>query len=540
LRELEALRARVADPELRALFAATRREYYETQIDLLMARDARGQSVTGDGMRAALQVNERSRARMIADLLQEASVDLRRGSPELQSRETALYERLAERRNQRDLLLGAAAEGRSNDAQIGAVVAELGELENALNLLEIDLRRSNPRFATLTAPRTLSPEEMQENLDADTVLLQYALGARASYVWVVTRDAIHAATLADRPTIESAARRALAGLETYTPAAANADAAALAELAALVLDPIAANLDRKRIVLALDGALQYVPFGVLSILGPDGTPARLLDSYEVSEVPSMSALALSERGDARRATKTLAVFADPVLQSSDPRLASLADSIPGDAVAAAASPRSPRESPGIELARLLSTRYEAEAIAALLPEDQRLLASGFAASRAAVLEPTLGDFRYIHFATHGLVDARYPGLSALVLSQFDARGNPQDGFLRLTDIYNMRLSADLVVLSACETALGREIRGEGLIGLTQGFMAAGARSLVASLWQVPDRATAELMTQFYRFMLGDGLPPVEALRKAQVWSASQTRFRDPYFWGGFVLVGEFR
>jgi CHAT domain-containing protein len=127
-----------------------------------------------------------------------------------------------------------------------------------------------------------------------------------------------------------------------------------------------------------------------------------------------------------------------------------------------------------------------------------------------------------------------------VLSRFDDRGNAQDGYLRLSDIYNLDLDADLVVLSACETALGREVRGEGLIGLTQGFMAAGARSLVASLWQVPDRATAELMAKFYGFMLNDGMRPAEALRAAQLWSASQPRSRDPYFWGGFVLVGDWR
>jgi CHAT domain-containing protein len=189
---------------------------------------------------------------------------------------------------------------------------------------------------------------------------------------------------------------------------------------------------------------------------------------------------------------------------------------------------------------LLSTGYEGEAIAALVPADRRLLARGFGASRAAVLGADLRDFRYVHFATHGLVDARYPGLSALVLSQFDEQGRPQDGFLRLSDIYNLKLDADLVVLSACNTALGREVRGEGLIGLTQGFMSAGARSLVASLWQVPDSATAELMRQFYTYLLNDGLRPADALRKAQLWSASQRRWSDPYYWGGFVLMGDWR
>jgi CHAT domain-containing protein len=127
-----------------------------------------------------------------------------------------------------------------------------------------------------------------------------------------------------------------------------------------------------------------------------------------------------------------------------------------------------------------------------------------------------------------------------VLSQFDEHGRAQDGFLRLNDIYNLRLNAEVVVLSACETALGRDVRGEGLIGLTQGFLSAGARRLVASLWQVPDRATAELMARFYGYLLNDGLRPAEALRQAQAWSAQQPRFRDPYFWGGFILVGDWR
>jgi CHAT domain-containing protein len=535
LRELETLRGRVADPELRALFAATRRDYYETQIDLLMARDARAADANGDGARTALQVSERSRARMIADLLQEASVDLRRSSdPQLREKETALYEQLSERRYQRELLLEAGAGGE----RIAQVVAELAALENELNLLEIDLRRSNPRLANLTAPKPLSTAEMQAKLDGDTVLLQYSLGTSASYVWAITRDRVVATELADRATIEAAARRALAGLQTYAPGAPpGRSAGELAELAALVLDPVAAYLDRRRVVLALDGALQYVPFAALPARGSDGALVRLLDAHEVIEIPSLSALALSADDGARAPDKTLAVFADPVLQASDPRLARSPTSA---ALPAVAATRGGRVSSGAELGRLLSTSYEAEAIAALVPGERRLLASGFAANRDAVLNTALGQFRYIHFATHGLVDARYPGLSALVLSQFDERGEARDGYLRLSDIYNLKLNADLVVLSACDTALGREVRGEGLIGLTQGFMAAGARSLVASLWQVPDRATAELMTQFYRYMLNDGLRPAEALRKAQLTSAAQPRYRDPYFWGGFVLVGDWR
>jgi CHAT domain-containing protein len=153
----------------------------------------------------------------------------------------------------------------------------------------------------------------------------------------------------------------------------------------------------------------------------------------------------------------------------------------------------------------------------------------------------LGDYRIVHFATHGLVEASRPELSALALSLFDAQGKPRDGFLRLYEIYNMNLRADLVVLSACQTALGKEIRGEGLVGLARGFMHAGAPRVVASLWRVDDQATSELMRLFYAAMLGPSKrAPAAALRAAQMALAAQERWRSPYFWAGFVLQGEWR
>jgi CHAT domain-containing protein len=539
LRELERLRQRAADPELRAFFAAARRDYYDSQIDLLLRGGAEPDEPS---VRAALAVSERGRARMTADLLHEASIDFRSGAdPELLARERALYSELAQRRSQRDTLLERAAEGAAAGA-LERVVAELAALENSLNLLEIELRRSDARLAQVTSPRPLAPEQMQARLDDDTLLLQYSLGARASYVFAVTRESVTSIRLADRATIEAAARAALAALKTYAPGTAAAASRDLAELATLVLEPVASRLTKPRIVLALDGALQYVPFAALPLRAraseraEPGTARPLLEAHELVEIPSLSAVAGAQRGEAQRARKTLAVFADPVFEATDPRLGG----VQGRPLLAAAGGDTVRGGARNDLGRLLSTAYEAESIAALVPQQNRVLASGFAANRAAVLSAALADYRYIHFATHGLVDARYPGLSALVLSQFDDRGNPQDGFVRLADIYNLKLDADLVVLSACDTALGREVRGEGLIGLTQGFMAAGARSLVASLWQVPDRATAELMTKFYGFMLNDGMRPAEALRAAQLESAAEPRFRHPYFWGGFVLVGDWR
>ena len=541
LRELELMRLRVADPALRAFFVSTRRDYFESQIDLLMARaGTSGTREAADDARA-LQVSERGRARMIADLLQEAAIDLRDDSSgALQVKQRTLYDELADRRRQRDLVLERAGAGEHVSADLERIVAELAARENDLNLVEIERRRGNPKYAKLTAPATLTAAQIQAALGPDTVLLQYALGTNTSWVWAVTGERVVAAQLADRATIEAAAQRALARLKTHAPDSSGsaAPSAELAELAALVIAPVAAHLDRSRVVLALDGALQFVPFAVLPVRGADGSTVPLLAEHEIVEIPSMSALALAAHEPALAPRKTLAVFADPVLDASDPRFgparpAALVAAVGRQGVAE-------RSSVGVNLGRLLSTGYEGEAIAALVPDERRLVARGFAASRDAVLHSDLREFRYIHFATHGLVDSRYPGLSALVLSQFDERGQPKDGFLRLNDIYNLKLGADLVVLSACDTALGREVRGEGLIGLTQGFMSAGARALVASLWQVPDRATADLMRQFYGYMLDERMKPAAALRKAQLWTASQRRWSDPYFWGGFVLVGDWR
>jgi CHAT domain-containing protein len=528
----EKLRLRVADPELRAAAAATHRGYYETQIDTLMRLHAEDGGGSDAQLRAAFEFAERSRARMLADLLAEAAVDLRGNlAPAIRDRETALVESMAEHRIERDRLLQRPVDDATR-ARLTALTAELAARENELNLLEIEMRRADPRRGALTSVPRLTADEAQAMLDDRTVLLEYALGAPASYVFVVTRQRIEAVALADRATIEAAARNALADVSALAPDGAAPDLTALSEL---VLEPVAPYLDKARLLLALDGALQYVPFAALPDPGAKGAMTPLIAAHDIVVVPSLATVtALPTRAAAH--TKTLAVFADPVLSAADPRMRAA----PVALAATSADTLLERSSVGLELQRLPATSYEAQALAALVPAEQRFIASGFDASRDAVLGAHLEQYRYIHFATHGLVDARYPGLSALALSQFDVRGAQRNGFLRLHDIYNLRLDADVAVLSACETALGRDIRGEGLVGLTQGFMYAGARSVVASLWQTPDRAAAELMTRFYRNLLQGDQQPAAALRSAQSELAAERRFADPYFWSGFVLIGEWR
>jgi CHAT domain-containing protein len=271
--------------------------------------------------------------------------------------------------------------------------------------------------------------------------------------------------------------------------------------------------------------------------------------HEIVSLPSASVLAVLRQQWAGRQEPplTLAVLADPVFQRGDERVTK--GRVPGiagapPALAQSVLPAEPRgDGRGCSsgsFARLRYSRREAEEIARLVPEERRLVALDFAASLEKANGGDLARYRLVHFATHGCLDSQHPELSGLVLSQVDPEGRPKEGFLWLKDIYRLELHADLVVLSACQTALGKEIRGEGLVGLTRGFMHAGAARVLASLWSVEDRATAELMQRFYRGMLMDGRPPAAALRRAQLAMLGEQRWAQPYFWAGFTLEGDWR
>jgi CHAT domain-containing protein len=291
----------------------------------------------------------------------------------------------------------------------------------------------------------------------------------------------------------------------------------------------------------------------------------LLNQYEIVNLPSASTLAVVRRETANRpsATKSLAVLADPVFEANDPRLLKLVQNkTAGDvatstksAVRAASEPQAlPASDFGLGRAirsfdvsggrsgfsRLPFSREEADAIAALVPADSLLQAMDFRANRTTAASGELSRYRIVHFATHGLLNGTHPELSGLVLSLVDENGKPQDGYLRTHEIFNLQLPADVIVLSACQTALGKEVRGEGVVGLTRAFMYAGAQRVTASLWQVDELATAELMKLFYRGMLKDRLRPAAALRAAQVEMAKQKRWASPYFWAAFVMQGEWK
>jgi CHAT domain-containing protein/Tfp pilus assembly protein PilF len=550
----DVMRAEITSPELRTTFVAGEQDKYELLIDVLQALRARDGARGHD--RTALEVSERARARALLDALLEARVDLRAGiDPSLLDRERALQQQLTDAAAELSRRFGEQA----SDERIAAAAQTVEGLTAAYQALESQIRRESPRYAGLTQPQPLSAGEIQHTvLDEDTVLLEIALGDERSWLWAVTPRTVTSVELPPRATIETAARslyeqltarlrRPGEGSAAYARRVAIADARlarASARVSRMLLGGIAQSLATewrgRRLVIVAAGALEYLPFAVLP--APGRTPAApLIASHEIVTVPSASVLALLRRETAgrARASRMLAILADPVFDAADPRLAGghvrneAAVAAQGEAVRDGAPARQ-------RFSRLPFSRAEATAIATLAGRRHAFVALDFAASRAAVLGGDLRPYRIVHFATHGIVDSRRPALSGLILSLFDERGAPQNGYLRLHDIYNMRLDADLVVLSACRTALGREIKGEGLVGLTRAFMYAGAPRVVASLWPVSDRATAELMTRFYRGVLRQRLAPAAALRAAQRQLSRDPRWSAPYYWAGFVLQGDWK
>jgi CHAT domain-containing protein len=314
----------------------------------------------------------------------------------------------------------------------------------------------------------------------------------------------------------------------------------LAALSALLLGPVRDRLAAQRLVFVADGLLHHVPFGALS--ARDGRP--LVATHEVVTAPSASVVALlrATAGSRPRPTRTVAVLADPVFDRADSRVVASSASSTGDAaVQRATLERATRDFgfDGGRLPRLVFTRREARSILAFSPGGRPAL--DFQASRATVQDPQLKEYRYLHFATHGLLNDVRPELSGLVLSLVDRDGRDVPGLLTASDVFNLELGADLVVLSGCRTALGKEVRGEGLIGLTRAFMYAGVPRVVASLWPVDDLTTAELMKGFYEGMLGpETLRPAAALRRAQARMARDPRWSAPYYWAGFQLQGDWR
>jgi CHAT domain-containing protein/Tfp pilus assembly protein PilF len=546
---VETLRARIRVEELRVSFLASRYSDYEFYIDLLMRLHERQPSAGYDAL--AFEASERARGRNLLEVLSAARADIRQGvDPPSLERQRSLQRQINAKERLRMRLVGGNQMEKSAavERELRALLAEYQEAQSQMLI-------HSPRYAALTDPAPLKLKEIQRrSLDRDTLLLEYALGEERSFLWAVTPTSLRAYTLPRRAEIEAAALRAYGRLTRSNQRRYRVSSEqAAAELARMALGPVAAELGRKRLVIVSDGALQYVPFGALP--NPDAAGAGaskrrpLIVDHEIVNLPSASVLATMRRemDERRPAARSIAVFSDPVFQPDDPRVkqARLAR-LDGekwngdDSQTESRLVRSDDDTGLTSFERLIYTRKEAEAIVALIPPEQGFKALDFAANRATVMNAGLDQYRIVHFATHGLLNSRRPELSGIVLSLVDEEGRPLEGFLRAHEIYNLKLNAELVVLSACSTALGKEIKGEGLAGLTRGFMYAGTPRVIASLWNVRDEATAELMKRLYRNMLIGKLSPAAALREAQVSMWREPRWAAPYYWAGFTLQGEWK
>ena len=533
---IESLRIQVDSPHLRATFLASVRDAYELLVELLM--EMHRAEPGGAFAQRALEASERAKARSLLDVVGSA-----RGLSEERIDQALLDRRRVLRRElhaaagrQHRLLQRPLSEERASRLQqdVQAAVSNLEAVDAAI-------RRQSPSYAALTRPEPISLAEIQEHLGDDTLLLEYSLGSRRSYLWVVSKSSVAVHELPARRQIEDLARLAHGQLSTASNADADEASATLAALSRILLEPAAIALDEQRLAIVADGALHYLPFAAL----PDPTSNRdpLLLRHEIVYLPSFSVLnALRKRPvPAREGPPSIAVLADPVFDRHDRRVRRPGESPNRDEpIADSALDRAEGRLRSSHFERLPATRLEAKAITSLLPAGSVHQLLDFDASRSAFFDQSLHGYQILHIATHGIVDAQNPELSALVLSLVNDWGLPRQGYLRPQDLYGLELDADLVVLSGCQTALGREVRGEGLLGLTRGFMYSGVPQVVASLWLVEDRATAKMMEGFYSAVLSEKQRPAAALRSAQLSLLENAQTRRPFYWSSFVLQGILR
>ncbi len=545
---VEDLRTKIADQQLRASYFASVQGYYKFYTDLLMELHKKDPSKGYDAL--ALQVSDRSRARGLIELLTEANIDIKKGiDPTLLAEERRLQWQI----NAQEKLLSELSSKKETPEQVLTNTKQkIQDLLKQQRELEVKIRANNPEYADLKYPQPLTLKEIQQQLDKDTLLLQYSLGEERSYLWAVTPNSLHSYELPGREKIDKAAKNLYnnylrnPGMLGVSP---EETAKAANELSQLILAPVADKLGKKRLVIVGDEALQYIPFPALTIStkSADGSDYQpLVVNHEIISLPSASTIAILRKQTKGRtkAPKTLAILADPVFSANDERVTGKSSNVANNNIdqqlEESALKRSTRNIKRSEIQRLPGTEQEAKEILKLVSPSENIQAFGFDANYNWATNNQLSQYKMLHFATHGFLDSTEPELSGIVLSLIDKQGKSQRGFLRLTDIFNLNFPAELVVLSACETGLGKDVKGEGLVGLTRGLMYAGAARVVVSLWNVDDEATSLLMSQFYSQMLQQGKTPAAALRAAQLKMWEQEKWRNPYSWSAFTLLGEWR
>jgi CHAT domain-containing protein len=495
---VERLRQTLPEAGMRATFMTQRVGPYETLVDATMGDS----TAPGDeAARTALHVAERARSRALADLLAEARA--RVTDPRLQAvrREEIAFGRRFSAAGRR---IAAAADAAARTT----AVAELRQLEEEYEALVVKIRREHAGYAALAFPRALTASEIAGRLAPDEALVEYLVTERRGYAWVVRRDGVHAYPVPGQATLAPKVRLLHALL------AANDEAAVRqlgSQLYARLLQPGEPALQgARRLIVVPDGALQRLPFALLR-----AGDRWLAERHVLALAPSATILDQLRRPPIRPATRSLLALAAP-------------DAGGGHAAVFDLGQR--------ELGTLTHASSEVVDADARVGGGAGQTHVGPAATEQVLKAATAGDYRIVHFAAHAVVDEVVPRRSAVLLS---AAGD-DDGLLQVSEIANLSLSADLVVLAACRSNVGRLVRGEGLLSLSRAFMHAGARAVVATAWKVDDRETAWLMRELYGG-IADGLAPDEALQRAQQRAiAAGGRRATPANWGAFLISGDTR
>jgi CHAT domain-containing protein/tetratricopeptide (TPR) repeat protein len=569
IKAIEFLRARIVNQDLRASYFASAQSHYDLYINLLIDKH---RSSPGAGFEAAaFEASERARARLLLEMLEEAKIDIRQGiDPALLKKESYLQQLLNAKAEGQTRLLN----GKHTEEQAQVIAKELDTIIFDYQKVKAEIKAKGSRYASFTQPELVTLKQVQQELlSPDTLLLEYFLGEERSFLWAITPSSINQFELPKREEVESlayevcdllTARNVRPKDETIEQRrmrlakAAKQYSEAASKLSHVLLGQLPPTLRSKRLLIIPDGALHHVSFAALPIISEGAGRAQkeipLVINHEIITLPSASTLTMlrKEITTNEPTPNVIAVIADPVFDSDDVRVIKKgrppasenqsgndARSIERGDLKKALRDTGGRDGPE-KLSRLLFTRLEAEEILKLVDRSTSKKAVGFKASKATATSHELALFQIVHFATHGIADSAHPELSGIILSLVDEHGTAQDGFLRLHEIYNLKLPAKLVVLSACETGLGKQVRGEGLIGLTRGFMYAGAARVIASLWSVRDEATAELMKRFYSGMLKEGKTASAALQAAQASMWSDSDWKSPYYWAGFIIQGEWK
>lgn len=503
-------------------------DFEELYFEVSMAK-ARRTGEPGYEAAAFAQIDF-ARAQSFFELVIESRIGVRAAaSPELLRREKKLR-----------LQLNALAARRLEINGAGAPQAPLRELERELDSVAADLewteaeiRRADPLFARLVDPVAGGAAAVQELLEPGTLMLRYVLAAEQGFLFTLGPRHWRVFHLGGRRQLDPQIETVYRGLRECRRPDRQVDLAAEA-LARELLPAGAIPAGTRRLVIVADSLLHYLPFAALPAGDGKGEKRLLVDDYEIHYLPAAGMLKVfAQPFPTSPPRSSAAVFADAVFADDDPRLTGQPEELCAAGERSLSVERLPRD----PLPRLPCTRDEALRLLRSIGAGSRLAALGFEARKQTLLASDLSRYGILHLATHAFIDEQYPDLSGLVLSQRDRAGRPVDGRLFVHEIYGLKLRADLVTLSGCQTALGRQVRGDGLLGMTRGFFYAGAARVLVSLWAVDDEATSELMGAFYQALLERGEAPAQALRSAQRHLRDTNRWRSPYYWAPWVLVG---